>query len=172
MAEVCTGWLLLQSQQMAACNAVHSAEARFCRWLLRASDALDARTVTVTRETIANALGVRRTTLGRTRCASSSAGTRRSRPGEPPCGRRRSARPSPQACRGLQQGDRHSLHRSPSARVVGSLVLGLRCSCCGSGAPMPRIAGLHALPPAASAKSTPLGWGVMLQHARFKPPSI
>src|SRR6516162_3859771 len=62
MAEVCTGWLLLQSQQMAACNAVHPAEARLCRWLLRASDALDAETISVTQEMIAHALGIRRTT--------------------------------------------------------------------------------------------------------------
>jgi CRP-like cAMP-binding protein len=62
MAEVATGWLLLQSQQMAACNAVHAAEARFCRWLLRASEALDTGTVAVTQEMIAHALGIRRTT--------------------------------------------------------------------------------------------------------------
>ena len=62
MAEVATGWLLLQSQQMAACNAVHPAEARFCRWLLRASEALDTATVSVTQEMIAHALGIRRTT--------------------------------------------------------------------------------------------------------------
>jgi CRP-like cAMP-binding protein len=62
IAEVCTGWLLLQSQQTAACNAVHPAEARFCRWLLRANDALDAGTISVTQERIANALGIRRTT--------------------------------------------------------------------------------------------------------------
>jgi CRP-like cAMP-binding protein len=62
IAEVCTGWLLLQSQQMAACNAVHAAEARLCRWLLRASDALDAETISVTQEMIAHALGIRRTT--------------------------------------------------------------------------------------------------------------
>ena len=62
IAKVCTRWLLLQSQQIAACNAVHPAEARFCHWLLRASDALDAKTVTATQEMIANALGIRRTT--------------------------------------------------------------------------------------------------------------
>jgi CRP-like cAMP-binding protein len=62
IAEVSTGWLLLQSQQMAACNAVHPAEARFCRWLLRASEALDTEAVSVTQEMIANALGIRRTT--------------------------------------------------------------------------------------------------------------
>lgn len=62
MADVSTGWLLLQSQQMAACNAVHPAEARFCRWLLRASEVLDTATVSVTQEMIAHALGIRRTT--------------------------------------------------------------------------------------------------------------
>jgi CRP-like cAMP-binding protein len=62
MAAACRRWLLLQSQQIAVCNAVHSAEARFCRWLLRASDALEAETVPVTQEMIAQALGIRRTT--------------------------------------------------------------------------------------------------------------
>jgi CRP-like cAMP-binding protein len=63
LSEICNGWLLLQSQQTAACNAVHAADARFCRWLLRASDALGADMVQVTQETIAQALGVRRTTV-------------------------------------------------------------------------------------------------------------
>jgi CRP-like cAMP-binding protein len=62
IVDVSTGWLMLQSQQMAACNAVHSAEARFCRWLLRASDALAEEKVPVTQEMIAQALGIRRTT--------------------------------------------------------------------------------------------------------------
>ena len=38
--------------------------------------------------------------------------------------------------------DRHAL------ASVGSLVLGLRCSWCHGSAPMPVLAGLHALPPA------------------------
>ncbi|MBO0757796.1 MAG: Crp/Fnr family transcriptional regulator [Bradyrhizobiaceae bacterium] len=63
LADICNGWLLLQSQQTAACNAVHAADARFCRWLLRASDALGADTVLVTQEAIAHALGIRRTTV-------------------------------------------------------------------------------------------------------------
>ena len=58
----CRGWPMLQAQLLAACNAVHSADARFCRWLLRASDALAADVVPATQETIAQALGVRRTT--------------------------------------------------------------------------------------------------------------
>ena len=44
----------------------------------------------------------------------------------------------------LQAVDRHPL------ASVGSLVLGLRCSWCGGAAPMPRIMGLHAVPPVAS----------------------
>jgi CRP-like cAMP-binding protein len=63
LADICNGWLLLQSQQTAACNAVHSADARFCRWLLRASDAVGADTILVTQEAIAQALGIRRTTV-------------------------------------------------------------------------------------------------------------
>jgi CRP-like cAMP-binding protein len=62
LAHYCDNWLLLQAQQIAACNTVHSADARFCRWLLRASDASGDETVQATQETIAEALGVRRTT--------------------------------------------------------------------------------------------------------------
>jgi CRP-like cAMP-binding protein len=62
VAAVCKTWLLLQSQRTALCNAVHSADARFCRWLLRMSDALGADIVRVTQEAIAEALGIRRTT--------------------------------------------------------------------------------------------------------------
>jgi len=60
--ELCNAWLLLQAEVLAACNAVHPADGRFCRWLLRASDALGGETVTATQETVARALGLRRTT--------------------------------------------------------------------------------------------------------------
>jgi CRP-like cAMP-binding protein len=63
LASVCKAWLLLQSQRTALCNAVHSADSRFCRWLLRTSDAVGSDTVRVTQETIAEALGIRRTTV-------------------------------------------------------------------------------------------------------------
>jgi CRP-like cAMP-binding protein len=63
LAAVCEAWLLLQSQRTALCNAVHSADSRFCRWLLRTSDAVGSDTVRVTQETIAEALGIRRTTV-------------------------------------------------------------------------------------------------------------
>jgi CRP-like cAMP-binding protein len=62
-AKACWGWLLLQSQRIGACNSVHGAEARFCRWLLRASDALGEEEVPVIQETISKMLGVRRTTI-------------------------------------------------------------------------------------------------------------
>jgi CRP-like cAMP-binding protein len=62
LTDRCHEWLLLQAQQIAACNTVHSADARFCRWLLRASDAVADETISATQETIAEALGVRRTT--------------------------------------------------------------------------------------------------------------
>jgi CRP-like cAMP-binding protein len=58
----CIDWLLLQAQQIAACNSVHTADARFCRWLLRMSDLLAHETVPATQEAIAEALGLRRTT--------------------------------------------------------------------------------------------------------------
>ena len=56
-------WILRQAQHMAACNAVHSAEARLCRWLLLASDRMEDPTIPATQESIAGALGLRRTTI-------------------------------------------------------------------------------------------------------------
>jgi hypothetical protein len=50
----------------------------------------------------------------------------------------------------LRKVDRHPL------ASVGTLVLGLRCSWCPGSAPMPRILGLHALPPAAKAAASNL----------------
>jgi hypothetical protein len=44
--------------------------------------------------------------------------------------------------------DLRNVDRHPLASVA-TLVLGLRCSWCPESAPMPRILGLHALPPAA-----------------------
>jgi hypothetical protein len=47
--------------------------------------------------------------------------------------------------------DIRTIDRHPLASV-GSLVLGLRCSWCLGSAPMPKIIGLHALPPVANAQ--------------------
>ena len=62
LAAVSKAWLLLQSQVTAACNAAHPADARFCRWVLRMSDALGGDFIHVTQEAIAEALGIRHTT--------------------------------------------------------------------------------------------------------------
>lgn len=56
-------FLLLQAQQVAVCNASHSAEARFARWLLERSDLLESNTIPATQEFIAQMFGVRRTTI-------------------------------------------------------------------------------------------------------------
>jgi CRP-like cAMP-binding protein len=55
--------LLAQVQQSAACNALHEAEARFCRWLLQSRDRSDSDVVPITQEFLAQMLGVRRTTV-------------------------------------------------------------------------------------------------------------
>jgi CRP-like cAMP-binding protein len=60
---ICSDWLLAQAQQLAACNAVHPADARFCRWLLQAAERVEGEVIPSTQETIAQALGIRRTTV-------------------------------------------------------------------------------------------------------------
>ena len=55
--------LLAQVQQSAACNALHDAESRFCRWLLQSRDRSDSDIVPITQEFLAQMLGVRRTTV-------------------------------------------------------------------------------------------------------------
>jgi hypothetical protein len=61
----------------------------------------------------------------------------------------------------LRKVDRHPL------ASVATLVLGLRCSWCPESAPMPRILGLHALPPAAKAR---MAWAMMTRGERYKQP--
>ena len=63
IAAICSDWLLAQAQQFAACNAVHPADARFCRWLLQAAERIEGEVIPSTQETIAQALGIRRTTV-------------------------------------------------------------------------------------------------------------
>ncbi|RYF90688.1 MAG: Crp/Fnr family transcriptional regulator [Caulobacteraceae bacterium] len=46
-----------------ACNALHSVEARFGRWLLTCRDRIDSDTVSLTQEFLADMLGVQRTTV-------------------------------------------------------------------------------------------------------------
>jgi CRP-like cAMP-binding protein len=51
------------AMQSAACNALHSVEARFCRWLLTCHDRISTDTVALTQEFLADMLGVQRTTV-------------------------------------------------------------------------------------------------------------
>jgi CRP-like cAMP-binding protein len=55
--------LLSQARVTAACNALHSIEARFCRWLLQCADRAASDTVPLTQEFLAEMLGVRRTSV-------------------------------------------------------------------------------------------------------------
>jgi CRP-like cAMP-binding protein len=55
--------LLAQSQQSAACNAIHTIEARLARWLLRCRDLIGSDELSLTQEFIAQMLGVRRTSV-------------------------------------------------------------------------------------------------------------
>jgi len=63
LAAICCDWVLAQSQQTAACNAVHPADARFCRWLMLSSERIESDVVPSTQEAIARVLGIRRTTV-------------------------------------------------------------------------------------------------------------
>jgi len=56
-------------------------------------------------------------------------------------------------CRTSRAIDIRTIDRHPLASV-GSLVLGLRCSWCPGSAPMPKIIGLHAQPPAANVRAS------------------
>jgi CRP-like cAMP-binding protein len=49
--------------QSVACNALHSVEARFCRWLLACRERIDTDSVNLTQEFLADMLGVQRTTV-------------------------------------------------------------------------------------------------------------
>jgi CRP-like cAMP-binding protein len=49
--------------QSVGCNALHSVEARFCRWLLACHDRISTDTIALTQEFLADMLGVQRTTV-------------------------------------------------------------------------------------------------------------
>lgn len=55
--------VLAQAQQSAACNAVHTVEARLARWLLRSRDLVGSDDLLFTQEFLAQMLGVRRTSV-------------------------------------------------------------------------------------------------------------
>jgi len=56
-------FLLAQVMQSVACNAFHALEARCCRWLLTTRDRVGADDIRLTQESLAEMLGVQRTTV-------------------------------------------------------------------------------------------------------------
>jgi len=54
---------LAQMQQTAACNALHSAERRLCRWILQVHDRIDDDVIELTQDFLAQMLAVRRPTV-------------------------------------------------------------------------------------------------------------
>jgi CRP-like cAMP-binding protein len=67
--------LLAQARITAACNALHSVEARFARWLLQTSAITESDTITLTQEFLSEMLGVRRTSVTNVASKLQSAGT-------------------------------------------------------------------------------------------------
>ncbi len=61
--QIFAGALLAQCQHVAACNALHSVEARTARWLLHIHDRVDGDALPLTQEALSELLGVRRTTV-------------------------------------------------------------------------------------------------------------
>src|SRR5262249_32930821 len=55
--------LWAEAQQLAACNAIHDALSRLCRWLLQSADRAGSDHLPLTQEFLAQMLGVRRTTV-------------------------------------------------------------------------------------------------------------
>jgi len=55
--------LFSQAQQSAACNASHTVEARMCRWLLRIRDLTGSDEMELTKEFLAQMLGVQRSSV-------------------------------------------------------------------------------------------------------------
>jgi CRP-like cAMP-binding protein len=55
--------LWAEAQQIAACNAVHDGVSRLARYLLQSADRIGRDELPLTQETLAQMLGVRRTTV-------------------------------------------------------------------------------------------------------------
>ena len=69
-----THYLLTQATQSAACNRLHSAEERLCRWLLMMQDRAGSDWFPLTQDFMAQMLGVRRATVSLTASALQHAG--------------------------------------------------------------------------------------------------
>jgi CRP-like cAMP-binding protein len=66
--------VLLQAQQSAACHALHTVQARLCRWLLQSQDVTGSEVVPLTQEFLSHMLGVQRTSVSLCAHALQSAG--------------------------------------------------------------------------------------------------
>jgi CRP-like cAMP-binding protein len=74
--------LLVQAEQNALCHALHSVEARFCRWVLQASDHVGADMLELKQEACSFVLGVQRTSVSTVAHALQVAGIIRTRRGK------------------------------------------------------------------------------------------
>jgi CRP-like cAMP-binding protein len=54
---------MVQMQQISACNALHTAERRLCRWILQVRDRIDGDVIELTQDFLAQMLAVRRPTV-------------------------------------------------------------------------------------------------------------
>lgn len=70
-----------QAQQIAVCNRLHQAEARYARWLLMVQDRIHSDKLTLTQEFLSTMLGTRRTTVAEVSSELARAGIIESRRG-------------------------------------------------------------------------------------------
>jgi CRP-like cAMP-binding protein len=68
------GVIAMQSQQSAACHALHSVEARLCRWMLQSQDLVESSVIELTQEFLSHMLGVQRTSVSLSAHALAQAG--------------------------------------------------------------------------------------------------
>jgi len=57
------GIILFQAQQSAACHAIHTVEARLCRWILYSQDVTGSDQIVLTHEFLSHMLGVQRSSV-------------------------------------------------------------------------------------------------------------
>ncbi len=69
MANHANELMIEQAQQCVACNALHEADARLARWLLRCADYAEVDQLPLTQGFMAEMLGLRRTTVTNIACA-------------------------------------------------------------------------------------------------------
>lgn len=63
MALLSSELMLAQMQQTAACNAIHTADRRLCRWIVQVRDRIDDDVIRLTHDFLAQMLAVRRPTV-------------------------------------------------------------------------------------------------------------